>query len=277
MRDNPLAVLGIPKAVVVHAHTTGQYDIVSRTIQATYRAYGKILHPDVGGDESLWVALGEALKELSDPDALSYFIKEWVGETDVMGVRRKKVADDNRRDLETTIHSLTHGIQFADQFRLLGITQPTTFVTLFGLTMMVLDVKSPTLTLARLVAHSLTEFSNLVESELNYKKGQWSELVFKSERARRKTRVVFDEFAVQKEVTLIGYAPVLSLNRSIASDKASLEAGPPTSAINWESPASAWFMPKLRLRPDDAHHFGFVACKAGRVAHLGMCLASAPL
>lgn len=130
--DNPLIALGVPRHVLVLAVKDKNPKLALDIAEANYKTLAKKFHPDLpGGDADYMSALGDAMEEIRDLDALDYYLSELVGRKEVLQATANLTdfhSDRLTKDTES-LKSVLTVFDNLDQFALLGIRSPVTFIT----------------------------------------------------------------------------------------------------------------------------------------------------
>lgn len=276
-RENPLITLGVPKSVLVHEQAYGTLAGVLKIAEANYRTLTKSYHPDLpAGNDTLMTAFGDAIEELRDPDALAFYVEELVEVQDVQGLYLQQQSQQLVvRDAEA-VSRMAEGFTFFNQFEMLGITKPTSYIADLHGQRAVLDVLSPSRSRVRVT--DLTSESPVgatFSTQARYRKGVWQESY--SDANYGKHWYSFTDFLTDESVKIVGFAPErLGANANVDAPRRKM-IGSPVSQMKlaWQVPADSWFLTELCYNRDVSSHPRLVLYKHGQFAVTDQLMASA--
>lgn len=285
--ENPLLVLGIPKSVLVYERALGDLGNVRELAEANYRTLSKRYHPDLpGGNAELMTKFGNAITELRDTDALSFYADELVGEGDVASLYQQQLMQEkNNQDLRA-LYSLVSGCNFIDQYKALGIEGPTSYLASLDSQRIEINVLSPHRAYARVTDTSF-EVSGPTEPDpslsVRLNEGVWTEGVIKIDEDEVEhsidTQVLGPEAWMPKQpVKLIGF--VGKKAEEVRGENTALGglAASQYDVIDWQEPAKCWFLQELRFAKERPQMVtGLVLYRANRFAVTGNLIAEAPI
>lgn len=275
--ENPLLIMGVPRAVIVREKALGSIDVVLKVAEANYRSFAKRYASDLSeGDAELMVMFSQAIEELRDPDALEFYIEELVGATDVQDLYLRKQAQQVvSRDTEA-LSRMAAGLAFVDQFEMLGITESTSYILGFHGQRIVLDVMSTTTTRCRTTnLPPEVPISASFNGEMQYRKGVWHEAYVDG--SYRKHWVPFEEFISDEVVRVVGLAPHTLVRDTVISNPPhrALTGTSSRAVLGWQAPLDCWFLRGLHY-DRNAEYFRTVLFKHGQFAVTDQLMGSAP-
>ncbi len=278
-RDNPLIALGVPKSVLVHERAYGTDAEVLKVAEANYRTLSKRYHPDLPtGNDVLMTALGDAIEELRDPDALTFYIDELVDNTDVHGLYLQQQSQRlMARDTEA-LSRVSAGLAFVDQFEILGITEPTSYLMALQGQRVVVDVLAPTRTRARTTDLSTEDNVGWTNSnDFSYRNGTWWES-YLNEGGKQRWQE-FTDFISDEQVRVVGFAPEL-LDGSVKDSvnpplRSMIDTSVSQHRLGWQTAEDSWFLRELHY-DREARLPRLVLLRKGRFATTDRLLGVAP-
>ena len=292
--ENSLQQL-VPQGLAEFFISAGLEGALPKVAEQTVKAASRHLHPDVTASSGLSAsdmhlreqflsALQNSLADIRDPDGLTLAIEE----LNTPAFRRRlseQRADTRQQQLQSRALSATLALLGnVDQFRVLGVSEPTSLFLDYSRERLVLNVTSHEHA-SLFVSGSGSEVLPPQAEKPVFKSGKWTEVYFGSEDETKSVKYVHNPDSIGR-VTVIGFLPADVVRRhesiatlaDIAISELALGEGLPSSgrAIPWTFVNEAWFMPYLTAthRPGDE----VVALKNhDLVANLGTISASAPL
>lgn len=258
-RENPLLVLGVPKAALVREVARGARGDTLKLAEAQFRTMSRLYHPDLpDGDLDTYSVFGDAISELRNPAALEYYIDELLGTDDLSALyqRRAQVAERARDD--RTIGNLVRSFDFADQFAILGVNGPTSLIGSLDGQRVVIDVYQPHRAVAKLASYDETVQPH---EGFSYTNGIWSEKALRvsegfdpiygestDDPTASETTVAYDSFITKERVTVVGFVSASSRPSDAKSSAQSMiESGGSDVRLSWQEPQHSWFLPFVRF------------------------------
>jgi hypothetical protein len=277
-RENPLITLGVPKSVLVHEQAYGTLEGVLKIADANYKTLTKSYHPDLPtGNDALMTAFGDAIEELRDPDALAFYVEELVEVQDVQGLYLQQQSQRLVvRDAEA-LSRMAEGFAFFNQFEMLGITKPTSYIADLHGQRLVLDVLSSSQGRARVT--DLTEDSPVgatFSTQVRYRKGVWQE--FYTDAKYKEHWYPFTKFLTDELVVMVGFAPE-RLGASANTDtprRNMIESSVTQVKLAWQTPPDSWFLTELCYNRDVSSHPRLVLYKHDQFAVTDQLMGSMP-
>lgn len=248
-RENPLITLGIPRSVIMHEMAHGSGSSLLKTAELAYRSLARQYSADLpGGSADLMTDFNAAIEELRERGAVVAYAKELVSAQDVRDLYLRQQAQQLvKRDAET-LPRVAAGLAFADQFAVLGIEGPTSYLLDFQGQRLVLDVLSPFEARARLTdIPPETPVGSNHTNEVGSLNGIWREAYVDGR--YRKHWVPFDTFVTDETVRVVGFGPE-DLRKSdgvIANPPVRVMLKAPVTQVrlSWLSPTDSWFFSQL--------------------------------
>jgi hypothetical protein len=210
-----LEVLGVPKNVVAFesASTSSESDARLKAVaEGVSKVYSRHYHPDRNsepGAASLYGELADAIADVRTENGMKLAIGRMVGEADrQLGISR---VENEQREIEQadSLTAMLGLLQNIDQFGVLGIEQPTTYLLQLGSSRTILDVDS-----TRQATLSLTTQEDDVlpyqPETTSYGNGEWHETYLADE--SRFLQLEHLRIASQA-VTVIGFVPASATRR----------------------------------------------------------------
>ncbi|MEY2672221.1 MAG: hypothetical protein RLZZ508_98 [Actinomycetota bacterium] len=242
--DNPLLALGVPRHVLVLAVKDKNPKLALDIAEANYKSLAKKFHPDLpGGDAAYMSALGDAMEEIRDLDALDYYLSELVGRSDVAEAKvqakiKKSAAQLEKRD-SFSLRAVADLFEYVDQFTMLGLRKPTSFIT-FGqevtMTVSVTDSDS-----SEIVAYRNPEMDLSVE-EFRLTAGKWQ---FKNPTLdSKKAWQELGDPDMKISARAVGYV-IRDRNEEVELDNEvqALGSGAKIKDLQWTKASDSWFLP----------------------------------
>lgn len=248
-RENPLLTMGVPRAVIEREKAFGSNDGILSVAEANYRTFAKRYSSDLSdGDAALMIAFSQAMEELRDRDALEFYIDELVGAADVQELYMRKQAQQVVSRDTRALARVAANLAFVDQFELLGIEEPTSYLMDFHGQRAVIDVLSPTRARARITDLTTEDQAGFINSnQYKYQDGTWLESYIDTDYSEHWFR--FERFLSDEVVRVVGFAPerLDSTSRKITdTPKHTMLDAPVTQVrLGWQKPEYSWFLSEL--------------------------------
>lgn len=252
-RENPLLTLGVPRVVIEREKAFGTSEGVLKIAEAIYRSLAKRYSADLAdGDAELMTLFSQAIEELRDPDALEFYIDELVGAADVRELYSQKQARQIVTRDTRALARVAANLAFVDQFALLGIEEPTSYLMDFHGQRAVIDVLSPDRTRVRVT--DLTEEDQAGFTNVNgykYEKGVWKESYLDT--SYHEYWFAFERFISDEVVRVVGLAPerIDSTTKKVTdTPKHTMLDAPVTQVrLGWQKPEHSWFLSEMHHDP----------------------------
>lgn len=247
---NPLTVLGVPRELAATELANDSLGRLRAVIKGSYKNLSRHYHPDRGGDDDQMTAYTTAYSEIEAASdmVLTYWIEDMA---DAKSLRSANQTIQLREQLDERNMMVRHLLGVAvgvDQFAITGVTSPTSFLCdLDGdsFDQVVIEVRSPSDTVASLALRRIALTGPDHISERRYENGTWYDVLL-SEKGRviRKQPIPLTN---PVSVTIIGRAEgAKSAHRAGHNPTTSaLETRHQVRGITWHDPLHAWFMPRL--------------------------------
>lgn len=245
---NPLNVLGVPEELAATELANGTLGRLRAFIKGSYRNFGRYYHPDKGGDADQMAAYSRANSEIEAASdmVLTFWIEEMADAKTLRNVDRLNELRQELTERGTMIRHLLSTAVSVDQFAITGSTGPRSFLCDIGnqFDQLVLDVRSPSDTVASLALNHVEKTDIRYMSERRYENGAWYDVVFNQRnRVLKKTPVVLSN---PVSVAIIGRAsPKPGADIGAVQSAAALEKPSITKGLVWHDPLTAWFMSAL--------------------------------
>jgi len=286
-RENPLVTLGVPRAVIIHEKASRNLGGILQVAETLYRDLGRRYHPDnlESGDPDLMRTFTDAIEELRDPDALDLYVDELVGTEDIEEAYWHRQTRQLAARDSAALSRLAEGFTHIDQFRALGITQPTSYLAdLYG-GRVVIDVLSPSEACAHVadMYEEVTSPPDFLDAklEVKYLRGVWRESYINT--AYEKRWMQFRRFSSNETAMLVGFVALPQHgNQPVPTDLSAqtMIGAMRPEQLDWSIPTDCWFLPGLRFAGDAPDRPALVLYKPGRqglFAVTGYTLGSAPI
>lgn len=244
--DNPLIALGVPRHVLVLAVKDKNPKLALDIAEANYKTLAKKFHPDLpGGDADYMSALGDAMEEIRDLDALDYYLSELVGRSDVSEAKiqqkvRKSAALIEKRDT-FSLRAIAELFEYVDQFTLLGLRKATSFITFGQEVTMTVDVREEET--AEIVGYLNTDMDASVnEFRLTASGWQFKNASFEA----KKSWQVLGDANVKLSAKVVGYV-IRDRNEEVELDNEvqAIGAGARIKDLAWTKASDSWFLPYI--------------------------------
>jgi hypothetical protein len=244
--DNPLIALGVPRHVLVLAVKDKNPKLALDIAEANYKSLAKKFHPDLpGGDADYMSALGDAMEEIRDLDALDYYLSELVGRGDVSEAKvqakiKKSAAVIEKRDT-FSLRAVAELFDYVDQYTLLGLRKDTSFITFGQEVTMTVDVKEEET--AEIVGYLNTDMDASVnEFRLTTNGWQFKNATFET----KKSWQDLGEANVKLSAKVVGYV-IRDRNEEVELDNEvqAIGAGAKIKDLAWTKASDSWFLPYI--------------------------------
>lgn len=244
--DNPLIALGVPRHVLVLAVKDKNPKLALDIAEANYKTLAKKFHPDLPGGDAVYMSqLGDAMEEIRDLDALDYYLSELVGRSDVAEAKvqekvRKSAAKIEKRDT-FSLRALTDLFEYVDQFKMLGLRKPTSFIAYGQEVTMTLAVAEPES--SEILCYSDNEM-DLSVKEFKFTAGKWQ---FKhADLDTKSSWKSLGDPDVKISAKAIGYV-IRDRNEEVEIDSEvqALGGGTKVRDLTWTKASDSWFMPYI--------------------------------
>lgn len=243
---NPFATLGIPKRILARELASGELGRLRVLARANFQGISKVYHPDRGGDEAIMTDALTALQDIqqADDEELEFYVEEMLSERDIRNVTDRQALLDDYALRGTIINRLIHASTAIDQFALLGLSEPRSYLcNIESPGLIVLDVLSPHEVVARLAVPDSSPDPDTHEYDYVYERGQWQQRTLRGRKVVRKTAL---ELLGQNRVTIIGRVSAHRAATPLASALfIPIESGTDPAGIRWDDPRTAWYMEHL--------------------------------
>ena len=291
--ENSLQQL-VPQGLAEFFISAGLEAALPKVAEQTVKAVSRFLHPDVTVSTGLKLsdvelreqflsALQNSLADIRDPDGLTLAIEE-LNTPEFRRRLSEQRADTRQQQLQSRALSATLSLLGnVDQFRVLGLDGPTSFLLEHLHERLILNVMSHERA-SLSVSGSGSEELPLQAEKPVYVDGKWTEVYFDSSDATQTVEYVHKPENIGR-VTVIGFLSADAIRQQnsmsslagFAETELALGEGLPSSgrSIPWTFISEAWFMPYVTpvYHPGDE----VVALKnQDLVAHIGTIAASAP-
>lgn len=272
---NPLSVLGVPGELAATELASGSLGRLRAAIRGMYKNLSRYYHPDRGGDTDQMAAFSRANSEIEAASdmVLSFWIEELVDAKTLRDVDRLNQLREQVAQRGTMIRHLLSTAVSVDQFAVTGSTGPRSFLCDIGdeFDQIVLDVRSPTDTVASLAFNHVTKTDTRYMSDRRYENGVWYDVLLdQRNRVLKKSPVALSN---PVSVAIIGRASVKpQAHAATAQVATALEAPSVTKGLAWHDPLTAWFM--STIGHDQKGGFVLVDAAGKRVAITGSVIAS---
>jgi hypothetical protein len=282
LRSN-LEVLGIPKEMVENLRAAGSLDTLLAIAESNFKTYSRHYHPDRNSDPgaaSLYTDLVDAIEDLRSPDGMQLAVSHMVGEDDRQRGIRRVSSDRQLAQQSNAMHAMFSLLQHIDQFEVLGISEPTTYLLQLGASRTMLEVKHHNDSNLHLTIQEYDVLPEKVESAM-YSNGQWSEVYLHGEFELLNLTLVPGP---SQQVTVVGFVPAEAPSGHAeqhfqeTSDFGQLDF-PPISVTThpvWSTPEQAWYLEYIEPQ---GKYFSNVVVRnrAGKLALAGVIQAKAGL
>lgn len=271
---NPLQTLGVPLTLIMREHDQGELSGLMELVESQYKSLSKRYHPDrPTGNADVMSQLTAARYELDDLETLAYYVDELLGVEDVDKSERREILRQREEQRERAYKAALKLLVHCNQFEILGISVPTSFLIDFSDERAILDVTAPDKTNFSLVSN--TDSKELSGLYPRYNEGVWSEALTDQDIAGQ--RVQYARPRSQGEIRVIGGVEPrpdrVQDSGPVLRSAWHLDEGT-SHGVTWSKASEAWFMPHLGSYRDGDH---VVMMKNDSVAITGMVLASAPI
>jgi len=277
---NPLEVLGISKEVVEYEKSTNSLDNLLKLVERNFSTLARLYHPDVSpATADMYVRFTSAVQELRVPAGLRHAVQWYVGEDNrAIRLRHKEAARERQFDRESLLAGFGL-LRNINQFKVMGVNKPTSFMLQFGPARTVLDVKTHDTTFLGLSAQEASEVLPEQSEAPEYTKGVWVEryLDHDGEEAQ-----FVHKFSTIGRVNVVGFVPAREFRSRdsegdvIHHDDSELGEGPAQLRVapSWSAPETAWYLPKL-VPEHTEHAHVVVRQRNGHLALVGTVQAQA--
>ena len=242
--DNPLIALGVPRHVLILAVKDKNPKLALDIAEANYKTLAKKFHPDLPGGDAVYMSqLGDAMEEIRDLDALDYYLSELVGRGDVAEAKvqqkvRKSAALIEKRDT-FSLRALTELFEYVDQFTMLGLRKPTTFIAYGQEVTMTLDVSDSDS--SEILCYTENDM-DLSVKEFKFAAGKWQ-----YKHAELDTKMKWQDLGdpdLRIYAKAIGYV-IRDRDQEVELDTEvqALGGGAKVKDLTWTKASDSWFMP----------------------------------
>lgn len=247
---NPLDVLGVPRELAANELASGSLGRLRAAIKGSYKNLSRYYHPDKGGDADQMAAFTQAHSEIEAASdmVLTFWIEDMLDAKSRRGIDQMGQLRDQLSERGMMVRHLLSVAVGIDQFAITGAIGPTSFlcdVSTVSFDQIVIDVRSPSDTVASLALRPEEMTSPSHISERRYESGTWYDVLLTEKGHVVKKRPVHLTNPVS--VTIIGRAE-LQENASTAYANlatGALETQYRVRGLTWHDPLRAWFMPRL--------------------------------
>lgn len=250
---NPLHVLGIPGELAATELATNSLGRLRATIKGSYKNFSRNYHPDKGGDADQMAAFTKAISEIEAASdmVLRYWIEEMADSKSLRSVDQLDRLREQLAERGTIIRHLLSTAVGVDQFAITGVTAPTSFLCELypgSLDQLIVEIKSPSDTVASLALHPFEETDLRHIGERRYENGKWYEVLLTEHGKVIKKRPI--PLTNPVSVSIIGRAELKkdSVTSMSHLNRGSLERRPETRGLSWHDPLHAWFMSRIDHR-----------------------------
>ena len=251
-----LQVLGIPPDIVELKRSTGALDELLALAETNFRNFARYLHPDKDpspGAAGIYLNLSHAIEDLRDPDGMELAIESLVGEDDRQSLIRRVEQEIERNRIRKNLRAVLGLLPNIDQFGVLDIPGPTSFLLQFGASRTILDVNVHDRAVLHLTFQELDVLPEQTE-KARFAEGRWQEMYLSNE-----TELWLSHRPEKATpVNVIGFVPARSLRYrtddtfNLVTDEYS-ELGGTLAGMRmtpvWSKPSEAWFLQFVEDKP----------------------------
>lgn len=276
MTNNPFITLGVPKDLVVHQYTQGNLRPLQQIAEGYFKVLSKVYHPDrPDGDSDKMALFTEAIEQLRDPDGLEYYVSEMLDTASAARYETKQILRSLELQREATIEALASSLWHINQFDVLGLMEPTSLLVEMGPNRLILDVLSPSRTVLRRPKPT-TELPERVDTP-RYENGHWTEVYSDGKSVEHYAHTDVVDVGDVRVAGSVRYGRGLDLSGDSTTHVSLENSLKLTAHVDWLMPLQAWYLPHLQGQPIGINEGEVVVTANGRVALLGLIVATAPL
>jgi len=247
---DPFEVIGIPKEIVQKHKTDGTLEDLLKHAERVFAAHSRFLHPDVNTDPvmgALYVRMVNAIEELRSSAGMDLALRWFVGENDRATQRRHKESQQEAATQRESLVAVLGLLRNISQFRVMGVTQPTSVMLQFGASRTILDIVSHERTFLSLSATESSDELPEQSEKPEYVNGHWSEQYLNHEGVLKHYEHQPERFG---KVDIVGFVPASAKkyhdNDDVLIYTNHSELGEGLSGLrmtpSWTSPETAWFL-----------------------------------
>ena len=254
--ESSLQVLGIPRDVVEFMRSTNALDDLVAMAEGNFRNMSRFLHPDINKDpgaNAFYVRLSDAINDIRDVDGLMLAIERLVSETDKRTNRHRVDAEKERQREKRGFAAVLNLLENVDQFNVLGISGPASFLLQLGASRTILDVSTNDSARLFLTTQEIEVLPEQTE-EAKFAEGRWQEMYLADE-----TELwLSHQPEAPTQVVVVGFVPAEALHyrmedtfEVISEERVELGEGiaDPVVIPVWTEPTQAWFLQYLEATP----------------------------
>lgn len=254
--ESSLQVLGIPRDIVEFKRSTNDLDDLVGMAEGNFRSMSRFLHPDVNkspGANELFVRLSDAINDIRDADGLMLAIERLVSETDKRTNRHRVDAEKERRREKKGFAAVLDLLVNVDQFNVLGINGPASFLLQLGASRTILDVSANDSARLFLTTQEIEVLPEQTE-EAKFAGGRWQEMYL----ADQTELWLSHQPEAPTQVVVVGFVPAEALHyrmedtfEVISDERVELGEGiaDPIVIPVWTKPSEAWFLQYMEATP----------------------------
>ncbi len=281
--QSSLEVLGVPAELVERERSAGSSDNILKLAEGYYRAIARLYHPDVNPEAAeMLQPFTDAIQDLRHRDGLALAIERQTKQSDRARFQRNVQAELERRRERDSLSALLSLLENIDQFQVLGIKVPTSFILQFESSRTILDVVTHDRAFLSLAAGEIDMLPEQSEAP-SYRNGRWSEMFLNM--SLKLTRYIHNP-QMMGRVDVVGFLPSGALRHEGLQDDVVVEGefselgegfSGITQAPAWTAPSEAWYLPKLTPRLSQGSEVVVRNRHSGHLARIGSIQSSAPL